>query len=424
MFSFRTTPLAEQGDKVLSSGRLGVLCNQVAWNPEKGEYLFETLARNGNLKRVFVPSWGTLNVKAAPFKSAESDGGGASFSASGNDAPYQFVELNDDEGPFSISAEMLEDLDGLVVEFQDLGSRFDRFTSMLFALFQTLHHTGLDISVYILDRENPSGRGVEGTMLYPEAGVGLFDTELSGSEPTMPEGNMSDYRSSGTPYLEIGSTEGVEGIPHKHGLTLGELSNLFYSEIGAKFPLHIISYLVRSATQYMMPWSIPPFEDIPGLFTSTFYCGQVLLRGTNVSNGEGTSRPYEMFGAPFMRPLLKEPVTDPGVFMRWTVFTPRFGKYQGEPCYGFQMLPNPGIPYHSLAHSLRILRAVKDGCPEFEYGGLGGMIGDAILYEYVKGSVDWGEVKEHIKIEEQKWIRKAKRYLLYDDQLTRVKTLI
>ena len=58
MFSFRTTPLDEQEDIVLGSGKLAVLCNQAAWNPEKEEYLFETLYKKGNLVKVFYPEYG------------------------------------------------------------------------------------------------------------------------------------------------------------------------------------------------------------------------------------------------------------------------------------------------------------------------------------------------------------------------------
>ena len=58
MFSFRTTPLEQQSDLLLKGGKLGILCNQTAWHPETGEYLFETYAKKGNLKRVFVPEHG------------------------------------------------------------------------------------------------------------------------------------------------------------------------------------------------------------------------------------------------------------------------------------------------------------------------------------------------------------------------------
>ena len=58
MFSFRTTPIQQQPDLILKGGKIGVLCNQTAWHPETGEYIFETYAKKGNLKRVFIPEHG------------------------------------------------------------------------------------------------------------------------------------------------------------------------------------------------------------------------------------------------------------------------------------------------------------------------------------------------------------------------------
>ena len=388
MFSFRTTPLEQQPDLVLKSGRVGVLCNQVAWNPEKGEYLFETLYKNGNLKKVFTPDDVTDAYKSLGLDGCEF------FSFNGYDADS-----------LSEQAEQLSDIDALVVELQDVGSRYYPVLSILFNLFLTLHHNDLDLSVYILDRENPAGRSVEGTIIDPQ-------------------------------YV---SSLGVEGIPHRHGLTIGEIANLFHSEIGAKFHLHIVSYLVRSATQYMMPWSIPPSEDIAGLFTCEFYSGQFLWNGTNVSNGQGTTRPYEMFGAPFMKSLAgfnrkqgfaswndsDNPVFDPGVFIRWTKFTPVFDQYSGSGCFGFQLLSNPGVQYHALAHQIRLMRFVADNCSDFKFNAnLDSIVGDAVILDFLRDGGEWSDVKEHIKVEEQKWIRKAKRFLLYDNPLWRVKSII
>ena len=184
--------------------------------------------------------------------------------------------------------------------------------------------------------------------------------------------------------------------------------------------------MVRPANQYLMPWSIPPRPDVPGLFTASFYCGMVLLSGTDLSYGGGTSRPYELFGAPYMERYLSQAdvsgFSDAGVFLRKTVFTPRFGRYKDEVCYGFQMLPRPGVPYHSTAHALRIMRQlVADGLP-VDTSGFLSVAGDDVMDSYVKGVATWTELKEHIKVEEQKWIRKARRYMLYDEQLMRVKT--
>lgn len=389
MFSFRTTPLAQQSDIVLSKGRIGVLCNQVAFNPELGEYLFETLYRKGNLRKVFTTSEETGAYSSLGLK-------GCSF--------YSFGGF--DEESLSSQAEQLADIDALIIELQDTGSRYCSVPSLIFNLFQTLHYNDINISVYILDRENPAGRSVEGTAMAPE----------------------------------LASSLGVEGLPHRHGLTLGEMSNLFHSEIGAKFPLHIISYLVRSATQFMMPWSIPPTEDIAGMFTCNFLSGQYLWEVTNVSSGRGTTRPFEMFGAPFMESLgdynqkhgfsnwndPEGPLYDPGVFIRWTSFIPCYGSYAGRNCFGFQLLPNPGVQYHALAHQLRIMRFVALNCPQFSLDKerASSLFGDPVLEEYAIKGGEWDAVKEHIKLEEQKWIRKAKRYQLYDDSLWRVKSII
>ena len=386
MFSFRTTPLDSQEDLVLRKGRLAVLCNQSAWNPETGEYLFGSLYRKGNLRRVLFPADGLFG-EIRPGMPVPSYSG---LSMEG----CEFVPVSaSPDGGFPVKASVLEDVDALIVEYQDTGSRYDSLTAVLYDIFQLIHHGGLPVSVYILDRENICGRWVEGTALCPDGGL----------------------------------RAGLEGLPHRHGLTLGELANFFYSEIGARFPLHIISYMVRSVTQYLMPWSIPPRPDVPGLFTSNFYCGMILLSGTDLSYGDGTSRPYELFGAPYMeRYMCREDVSgfsDAGVFLRKTVFTPRFGRYKDKVCYGFQMLPQPGVPYHSVAHALRILRQLVADGAGVDISGLASVAGDDVMCAFVDGGVPWAELKEHIKVEEQKWIRKAKRYMLYDEQLGRVKTL-
>ena len=122
MFSFRTTPLDQQPDIVLAKGRVGVLCNQVAWNPEKGEYLFETLYRKGNLKKVFVPSeelagYTPLNLEGCEFFPMES------------------------------MVENLSDIDAIIVELQEIGARYSPIIDLMAALFTAIHHNGLEISV-------------------------------------------------------------------------------------------------------------------------------------------------------------------------------------------------------------------------------------------------------------------------------------
>ena len=409
MFSFRTTPLEEQGDLVLRNGKLGLLCNHTAWHPESGEYLFETLSRRGNLKRVFTPEHGLFSELQDQVKLDESK-------VYGNLGlkDVEFVSLyGSNEDSLSAPAEKLEDIDALIIELQDVGCRYYTYISTILNLFKVLKNNGINLPVYIIDRPNPAGRQVEGTML------------------------RAGYR----------SFIGVEGLPHRHGLTIGELSYLLYNETGAKFPLHIISYHSSLSSKSLMPWSIPPSPNFPGLFTACFYSGQCLWEGTNVSEGRGTTRPFELFGAPYMESLTgynrqngyrnwndrNNPLSDPGVYVRWLKFIPVFHKYKDECCYGFQLLLNPNMQYHALAHNLRIIRFLHDNCKEcafregkYEAGNdkreIELLLGDKELIDYVSGDGEWAEISEHMKLEEQKWLKKAKKMLLYEnEQLYRVK---
>ncbi|MFA7115724.1 MAG: exo-beta-N-acetylmuramidase NamZ domain-containing protein [Bacteroidales bacterium] len=397
MFSFRTTSLSEQEDLVLHYGKLGVLSNAVAWNPETGEYLFEQLSKSGHLSRIFVPNGGFFNEYRSDNETyTDAEDFCDVFGLDNIDfvqlptSNYEYLLLNKDK---------FEGIDALIIEFQDLGVRYNPILSLVYNIFKLLKEEDMKLSVYVLDRENPSGRQVEGTALDEK-------------------------------YL---SEIGLAGMPQTHGLTLGELSNLFYFDLNGKFPLHIISFLARSATKYMNPWSISPFSDLPGMYTFSFFSGQYLWEGTNVNPGKGTNRPFELFGAPFLKDFYKksrdeksrELLNDLGAFVRWTEFIPLFGKYKDQRCYGYQLIQNSGIQYHSLAHTLRIMKYVKDNSTDFEFNDkMMNILGDDVLMDYLESRVSWNDLKEHIKVEEQKWIRKAKRYLLYDENLWRVKTLL
>lgn len=422
MFSFRTTPLDQQPDLILKGGKIGILCNQTAWHPETGEYIFETYAKKGNLKRVFIPEHGLFGELQDQVKLNETSvysnilpkasSGASTGDVSPNEIEFVSLYGNSEESLYA-SVSKLEDLDALIIELQDVGCRYYTYISTILNLFKVLKNEEIGLSVYIIDRANPAGRQVEGTML------------------------RAGYR----------SFIGVEGIPHRHGLTIGELAYHLYNEINAKFPLHIISYKASQGNKDLLPWSIPPSPNFPGLFTAHFYSGQCLWEGTNVSEGRGTTRPFELFGAPYMEELTgfnaqngfenwndpKHPMHDEGVFIRWMKFIPTFHKYKDECCFGFQLLLNPNMQYHALAHNLRIMRFMHDNCSGFEFRpgkyeagndktAIELLLGDKELIDFVGGNGSWKDIKEHIKVEEQKWIRKTKKDLLYEDeQLYRIK---
>ena len=95
----------------------------------------------------------------------------------------------------------------------------------------------------------------------------------------------------------------------------------------------------------------------------------------------------------------------------------------GNLCYGFQMIPNPGEPaYHSLLHTLRLIRFVAASCPEFTLNErMDSLAGSEAVMAWLRGESSYEALREAIKTDEQKWLRKAKKYLLYDEALYRVK---
>ena len=363
MFSFRTTRLEDQLDKALLDGKVGCFCTQNSWDTATGRYVYDIFKERGNLEIIFTPKDAELT-------------------------PYT--------NHIDFSSNAIEGLNAIVVEIQDVGARYFNYTKDVFRLMKTLcemekRDTANDYpnvpSLYIVDHVNPAGRVVEGT-------IPVVD-----NEPWVPK------------------------IAHRHGLTLGELCHLYYNEIDAHFPLHIISADATESNRLLMPWTIAPASDIPGMFTCMMYSGGGLWNGTNITPGIGTARPYEYIGAPFIKPGGVDGLPVPeGVMMRPCSFKPAAGLYAGEWCFGYQILLEPAVKYHSLLHTIRLIRHFQDHYSQFELrDDFISKVADPVIMEYLKGSITFDIVQEHVKLEEQKWIRKAKRYTLYDDQPYRMK---
>lgn len=297
------------------------------------------------------------------------------------------TELTPGTNHITFEASALEGLDAVVVEIQDAGARYFNYSKDVFNLMETLSKLDVPPSLYIVDHINPAGRIVEGSM--PNGPV----------EPHTPK------------------------VAHRHGMTLGELCSIYYNEIGASFPLHVISALANDATRQLLPWTIAPASDIPGMFTCQMYPGGGLWNNTTITPAIGTARPYEYFGAPFIRHDRLEVIPAPaGVMMRPCTFTPAAGRHEGIQCQGYQIMLQPGAEYHSLLHTVQLIRYFLERYPQFELlDGFEEKLADPTLMSYIKGNMTYHEAREHVKIEEQKWIRKAKRYTLYDDQPYRIK---
>ncbi len=354
MFSFRTTPLVDQLDKALIDGKVGCFCTQNCWDTSTDSYMYQIFKERGNLQRLFQP---------------------------------EDAELTPGTNHIHFDSESLRGLNAIVVEIQDVGTRYFNYTKDVLRLMMLLMVMDEPPALYIVDHINPAGRVVEGTIPTVEA------------EAFVPR------------------------VAHRHGLTLGELCNLFYAEIGAKYPLHVISALAQDYNKDLLPWTIAPASDIPGLFTCYMYSGGGLWNNTNITPAIGTARPYEYFGAPFIThgPYDRLPVPD-GVLLRPCSFKPSAGRYAGERCFGYQIMLKPGAQYHSLLHTLQLIRYFKDIYPEFSLSpDFYRKLADDKLSSYLSGEISFQDAKEYVKAEEQKWIRKAKRFTLYDDQPYRMK---
>jgi uncharacterized protein YbbC (DUF1343 family) len=295
------------------------------------------------------------------------------------------------------SREMLNLLDVLVVDLQDVGTRVYTFSSTVLGCMKAAARSGK--SVIILDRPNPlGGRIVEGNMLAQE----LYSF-------------VGPYR-----------------LPMRHGLTLGEMARIFNHVFDLNCDLQVVPL---KGWRRAMLWPetglrwVMPSPNMPAPETAMVYPGQVLWEGTNVSEGRGTCRPFELFGAPFLdtksiRSRLQPEDTE-GCHLQDFSFRPTFNKWQGDLCRGFfihVLYPLDFRPYRLSFSLLSAILAVhgrefrwKEPPYEYEYGRLpiDLILGDSSLRENLGGSVDMGSLQSSWEKDLATYLEWRKPFLLY-----------
>jgi uncharacterized protein YbbC (DUF1343 family) len=207
------------------------------------------------------------------------------------------------------TAAMLAGLDVLVIDLQDIGARIYTYIYTMANCLRACKRHG--VHVIVCDRPNPiGGEDVEGALLRSgfESFVGQFP------------------------------------IPMRHGMTIGELARLFNEEFAIGASLEVVKMEGWSRRSYWdatgLPW-VMPSPNIPTLDSAIVYPGTVLFEGTMLSEGRGTTRPFELVGAPWID---AERFTDamnalglPGIICRPAVFEPTFQKHAKQPCGGCQV---------------------------------------------------------------------------------------
>ena len=284
----------------LDGKRVGVVCNPASVNHEFGHIADRVAALpNVTLAAIFGPQHGfRCDVQENMIESGH-----------GRDdrrrVPVHSL-YSDTRIP---TPEMMQGLDVLVIDLQDVGTRIYTYIYTMAYCLTAAQQNG--VRVIVCDRPNPiGGTQVEGPMLVPgyESFVGLYS------------------------------------IPMRHGMTIGEIARLFNDHFGIGANLEVVTMSAWTRDLYhdtaRAPW-VMPSPNMPTLDTALVYPGTVLFEGTNLSEGRGTTRPFELVGAPWVQ---DERFADalnarntPGVHFRPTMFEPTFHKHAKTGCGGCQI---------------------------------------------------------------------------------------
>jgi uncharacterized protein YbbC (DUF1343 family) len=236
--------------------------------------------------------------------------------------------------------EMLSGIDALVYDLQNVGARFYTFITTMLLAMQAACERGVEFIV--LDRPNPiGGDRVEGTVL---------------------QHNFKSF-------------VGAHPIPIRHGMTIGELALLFKAELGLDLQLEVVPMCGWTRSMWYdqtgLPW-VPPSPNMPTIETATLYPGTCLIEGTNLSEGRGTTKPFEWIGAPWIdSERWAETLNNldlPGTHFRPIHFTPTFSKYADQPCHGVQVYATDRDRFRPVEVALHLIATAQCDYPNrFEF---------------------------------------------------------
>jgi uncharacterized protein YbbC (DUF1343 family) len=228
----------------------------------------------------------------------------------------------------SPTAAQLAGLDAVVIDLQDVGARYYTFVWTAVLVLRAAAQHGVE--TIVLDRPNPLGGEI-----------------LEGAP------QRSGYR----------SFVGLCDVPVRHGMTIGELCQMAARSEGLASALHVVpmvGYQRRmSFAETGLPWVLPS-PNMPTLDTVQVYPGGCLLEGTNLSEGRGTTRPFEIWGAPFLDAgQLAARVQAEGVVLRPLSFSPTFQKHAKQRCFGLQVHVTDAARLRSYALYLRLIAEAR-----------------------------------------------------------------
>lgn len=293
----------------LSGLSVGLVCNHTAVTRELNHALPLLRAAGVQVVRVFGPEHGVEATAQDMITVGHGD-------PTGDERRPAVVSLyGADAASLRPKAEHLDDLDVVLFDIQDIGSRYYTYQATLGYLLETCATMANPPRVIVLDRPNPiDGVTLEGNLVQPG-----FESFVS-----------------------------AYPLAVRHGMTMGELGQYFVGALGIQAPLEVVRCEGWSRDQWLdetdQPWVFPS-PNMPTLEAAAIYPGLCLIEGTNLSEGRGTTRPFHLVGAPwldreaFTRNLRLGALDADlnGVAFRAATFEPRFQKFGGQPCHGVEI---------------------------------------------------------------------------------------
>ncbi len=295
------------------------------------------------------------------------------------------------------TSKLLSEIDTFVVDLVDIGTRVYTFIYTMANCMRAAKANGK--KVVVLDRPNLIG------------GVGV-------------EGNC----------LEDGYTSFVGQFPivMRHGLTIGEIATLFNEHFGIGCDLEVIKLKGWQRPKYFDHYEdqwANPSPNIPNLTSCITFPGMVLFEGTNVSEGRGTTKPFEWIGAPYIDadPLAQHmnSMKLPGVHFRPIYFQPTFHKGKDEVCGGVQVHVTDRAKFNAFQSGVRLLASIHDMCPEkfawkkppyeyeFEKMPIDLIVGTPRLREALDSGKGYAAFEKSCAVDVAKFKKLRKDYLLY-----------
>ena len=305
---------------------IGLIVNQTSVTPEL-KYSWNVLKERGlHIRKIFSPEHGLF--------ATEQDQISVTYQP---ELDCEVVSLYGDTAESLLPEKThLDNLDLIIFDIQDVGSRYYTYVNTLALFMEAV--SGRDIEIIVLDRPNPLGGNIiEGPMLDPE------------------------FR----------SFVGIFPIPVRHGMTAGELA-FFYRDIN-KLDINLSVIAMEGWNRSMLfpetalSW-IPPSPNMPSFSTAEVYPGMCLFEGLNVSEGRGTTTPFQLSGAPFINPYdLADHCSCyglEGVLFRPVWFKPAFHKFSGEVIGGIWLQVTDHSRFRSFATGIAITVALNEMYPQ------------------------------------------------------------